>query len=527
MQASIQAHQTAGNVTIEQWEDFAENDCPGVYKKIQKAFAKYPVAIFRRCEQWIAYCKYLNATYGHLLPEGHVFRLPSEAEWEYAYFGGERRDKIDSNEIWTETDGHKRAFAKMLKKNKGVASLGKWRENGLFHDIFIGGRAKPHRWGFCDMRMAAAQMMLDTFDYECKEWHGEAAKHIFYPDKAIDPLNWAGDKANRCLLRQNFTARWNVGYDFNDVVAHIVIGPDIVNEYEVRKNLKVKQKDLPTAKLPVLQAEINDKVVKAGNITIPKKCHMTIDLPGGEQLKFVKCEKGTFTMGYQENDDIHRRHKVTISRDYWFSQYPLTKGQWNALMGDVNDKSGGVEGGLSWKNKAKESDKHQLVLDSLSALQVKGIPEGYVVRFPSEAEWEYALKGAKKNKYYWDYELSSDDRAKIESDINADVGLQKPNTRGIYDMIVDNRTHGGHEYMLDTFDRKNESLISYGQWGELKSLVYKNAVTRDPLFHFEGAGVVRLQRRFGSNLSKHIGGFQRRIRLCIGPDLVKEKKAGK
>lgn len=510
-------------VTIDQWEDYAPNDYPGVYKKIQKAFSKYPVAVLHGRKGWMAYCEYLNATYGHLLPKGHVFRLPSEAEWEYAFLAGEGRNNIRFDDVGTHYQRCKEQFSKMLKKRQDISILGDWNSYGRFSRIHVGGRAKAHKWGFYDMHLDAAQMMLDSFYYHSRDWMGEPKKYIIYEDEAVDPLHWAGERANRFIARQHYSARWNIDRCFM-TFAHIVIGPDLVKEYESIRNARQFKKGLPTEKLPPLTAEISKKPVKAWNVTIPKGNYMTINLPDGEQLKFVKCEKGTFRMGYEEDKDLHLQHKVTISRDYWISQYPLTKAQWNAMMEFGNKEAEGGKGDIDWKNKIMFTDKHQRLLDSLSILQINGIPKGYVMRFPSEAEWEYALKGPKKNDF-WKYAFDAQELEKYESDINAPVGKKRPNSRGIYDF-----PKGGSpeacEFLLDTFNPKDASLIEEGQWGVLNRIAYKKTPVTDPLFHFEGNGSARLSRRH-HHQNKQIGNFKRSIRLCIGPDLISERKAVK
>jgi hypothetical protein len=58
----------------------------------------------------------------------------------------------------------------------------------------------------------------------------------------------------------------------------------------------------------------------------------------------------------------------------------------------------------------------------------------------------------------------------------------------------------------------------------LNRIAYKKTPVTDPLFHFEGNGSARLSRRCRR---KEIGNFKRSIRLCIGPDLINEKKAVK
>jgi len=155
-------------------------------------------------------------------------------------------------------------------------------------------------------------------------------------------------------------------------------------------------------------------------------------------IKCIYVEAGMFQMGSAESgpDDEKPVHEVKISRDFWMSACEITQTQWRFLMGKDPSKYKGdmlpVEM-VSW---------HQVneFCRKLTQREHKAsrLPDGYVYRLPTEAEWEYAARGGNKSKGF--IYPGSDDPEEVawhhpgSMDQTHPVGTKRPNELGIYDM---------------------------------------------------------------------------------------------
>ena len=150
----------------------------------------------------------------------------------------------------------------------------------------------------------------------------------------------------------------------------------------------------------------------------------------GVSFTMVYVQAGSFYMGSNDGfEDEKPVHLVTLSRDFYIGQFPVTQKLWKAVMGSEAPCS--VKGenlpvtNISW-------DECQVFVHRLSELTGKDF------RLPTEAQWEYAAKGGVHSKGFkyagsdnldevaWHHENSKG--------TPHEVGMKKPNELNIYDM---------------------------------------------------------------------------------------------
>ena len=154
---------------------------------------------------------------------------------------------------------------------------------------------------------------------------------------------------------------------------------------------------------------------------------------GNVRFEMVRVEGGTFTMGATEEQGSYVKseekpaHQVTLS-SYMIGKTEVTQELWEAVMGSNPSNFKGsnlpVEQ-VSWED-------CQTFIRKLNALTGKNF------RLPTEAEWEFAVRGGNKSrgyKYSGSNTLSNvawyDDNSSYKTH---PVATKAPNELGIYDM---------------------------------------------------------------------------------------------
>ena len=163
-------------------------------------------------------------------------------------------------------------------------------------------------------------------------------------------------------------------------------------------------------------------------------------------------KKGTFMMGSREDDPIIQQRpaakadelpqrKVTLDSDYWVAEYELTQAIWTAVMGtDVYNMHAALTKPTSDVVVAGPGYPMYFVYtkDVFEFTRRLSKMTGLNFRLPTEAEWEYAARGGNlSHGYLYAGSNDPDSVAWYHKGTTTDVqtvGQKVPNELGIYDM---------------------------------------------------------------------------------------------
>jgi formylglycine-generating enzyme required for sulfatase activity len=327
--------------------------------------------------------------------EGKRYRLPTEAEWEYAcraggktlYSFGESPNRIDEF-AWWGANSADRAHAVGLKKPNAFGlydMLGNLSEFCQFVDLEAPG--DPHS-GRGTLRPAVKRGNSFKADHETK-------------------------------LRSSFRETFYVQNDAN-------------SGFRVLLELSAE---------PAAEPEPRESVTNSIG------------------MKMIAVKAGSFTRGADRStdnpgevaDDEMPVRRINIRRNFFIGETEVTQRQWTAIMGsspwssDINPRPH-LEG----------SEFPAVFMDWEEATEFcrrLSKRERRVYRLPTEAEWEYSCRGGTDSVYSY-----GDDSATLSlyawfsrnstAELNA-VKLRKPNPFGLYDC------HGNaSEWCSDWYDEK-------------------------------------------------------------------------
>ncbi|NLB55858.1 MAG: formylglycine-generating enzyme family protein [Lentisphaerae bacterium] len=211
------------------------------------------------------------------------------------------------------------------------------------------------------------------------------------------------------------------------------------------------------------------------------------------KLVLVWVEPGSFDIGKIDPDFVVEKplHLINITRGYWMGRTEITQDQWVSVMGYNPSFFSGdklpVEK-VSWFECTKFCKKL-----TQRERRAGRLPEGYVYRLPTEAEWEFAAIGGVKSKGY--LYAGSDDIDEVawyngnSGNKTQPVGQRQPNELGLYDMSG-NVYEWCHDWLEDYVytektdpkgpDTGNERIVRGGSWS--RDPDYCRATYRDESF---------------------------------------------
>src|SRR5262249_43953947 len=159
----------------------------------------------------------------------------------------------------------------------------------------------------------------------------------------------------------------------------------------------------------------------------PDRKALTVDLGGGQTMKFVRIEPGTFLMGSPKEEAARQaheaQHEVEITQPFYLGVFEVTQAQFRQLMGS-NPSYFSPQGGGKDQVTGKNTDDFPVdqvtwpeavqFCEKLTALgKLRRL--GLTAALPTEAEWEFACRAGTKTVFHYGDALSS---------LQANVGLQ-------------------------------------------------------------------------------------------------------
>ena len=342
---------------------------------------------------------------------GKIFRLPTEAEWEYAARGGKKSKGYEysgSNNIgdvawYYENSGDERLNDDTWNADEVV------KNNCRTHTVKT---KQPNELGIYDMSGNVGEW--------CYDWYGEDYT-TYARTNPKGPTS-----GSRRVFRGSFFACITA-----DISGRGSSNPSLGSTYiGFRLALGITTTD----------ATANDVKIESSS---PILSNQTFTV---EEIEFtmVAVEGGRFTMESSRDGDV--AYIVTLS-DYYIGETEVTQALWKAVMGNNPSYFKG-------DNLPVEQVSYEDVKTFITKLNQK---TGKTFRLPTEAEWEYAARGGKKSRDYtysgsanigdvaWYYEnsgdklLNDDDWEKNNGIIEYNcrthtVKTKLPNELGIYDM---------------------------------------------------------------------------------------------
>ncbi len=372
--------------------------------------------------------------------KGLGYRLPTEAEWEYACRAGTTTRYFFGNDPW------------VLSKYA--------RSEGGIHPV---GGKEPNPWGLHDM-------YANVWEW-CSDWYnGEYYKLRPSNDPTGPGMSGrrvergGSSESNIRAIRSASRSKDLPETKSGDVGFRVALGQDtavkglrLITSSGKTLLTGTKTPGAPDTERPIGLQTAMSKTDLPGNsgdraadtqskpvATAPRVSKNTIG------MQFALIPDGEFLMGSPVSDlwaeeNEKPQHRVRIAQPFYLGVHEVTQREYQAVTAESPSSHEGDNlpvHNVSWKdaiefcNALSNMEGRKPYYRFEGGLRVGG--DGY--RLPTEAEWEYACRAGNKTRYFFgensrdlgDYAWTAANSGRKPHP----VGHRRPNAFGLYDMLV-------------------------------------------------------------------------------------------
>lgn len=348
-----------------------------------------------------AFCAWLSKE------DGAEYRLPTEAEWEYAcrggtstrYHSGEDPERLVQVGNIADGTGNSRFYFSISRKGLYAFQSPISANDGYIFTAPVG-RFRANAFGLYDMHGNVWEWCSDLYgaDYYKNGPKADPTGPREGSSRIFRGGGWAS-AATGC--RSAFRNKSGPSS------RHVSIGFRVAH---TTKSL------VPASSTKSIQGEASsDAAISTATKDRPKPVRASeLGSHAGDErsdkalgLKLAWCPAGKFLMGSPASDpdakdDEQPQVAVELTRGFWLGKYEVTQGEWQGLMGTAPWKvTGSAVQGANYP--ACEITLAEAVefCEKLTEREMAAgsLTDGWYFRLPSEAEWEYACRAGSQTRY--------------------------------------------------------------------------------------------------------------------------------